>query len=753
MAISEGKYAFSGGAFMGGSDSEVKRVDIKTLTLKRNGVSLGNYNPIGDRDQTIDIESDGWSASVESDELVPVEPDTWVAISPAIEVPAENNYIASCVVAVKAQTPREVLENLVVRVGDTVVTLVNAIDMSLEDLKSVTVSFNAKARGAVRLEIMTHTASIVASASHFSLCSAGKGEGGGGGGSDVVVINCDPTQPTIDAELYDQMLSAIDSGHDVILKDQQGNVWRYMSAKMVYDKPDLTFVTASHDVTKSSTILGVVDEYDNTHTIRVVNLTNSVIEWDGTSQYVGDIIEIEQKVGMGMPLVLAHRFSNPGASWFYYAPLIYTGVSSKIFERIQLSEDKLIKHTYSIANNRKITYTITEISLSGGVIPPEVEDVIETVDKLKGDLDTKLTTTMPMAEIDDCYDMSNSEFGSAGNLITQAFTVPINNDIRVSDTRLGVYARQNYGSKVILGLYEFNFDGNNGTGQTKWVCDTGPVTIKSGRNEFPVKHISSDVTELKAAHVYYAAIFFPAQKASGCLLAGAPGYNGNVNTTPRFTVGADNLTIDITDPNASLETVGPWSSGYNERSAIPRFFMQIRNSDIPIVDPTGPFDNYTGFMTATRSLEGSGLPAPALQFGILCKKVIPKEDVGIIGFTYSDDRDEAQYINDAGKSIFNADGSVLATGSITMVGSIGDTYKKRVTFNRAVLLSNTVYWFPVNSNVKTLANKFACYEGDKKDDLRLYDNFYNMQYGPSNDTSDLNAFLEVQTEDGRIYTL
>lgn len=59
MAITPNNYSFSGGAFMGGSDSPVTPEDIHTLNLSKNGESIGNYNPLVG-DAIIDIPSDAF---------------------------------------------------------------------------------------------------------------------------------------------------------------------------------------------------------------------------------------------------------------------------------------------------------------------------------------------------------------------------------------------------------------------------------------------------------------------------------------------------------------------------------------------------------------------------------------------------------------------------------------------------------------------------------------------------------------------
>lgn len=65
MAITPNNYSFSGGAFMGGSDSPVTPENIHTLNLKKNGESIGNYNPLVG-DATIDIPSDGFECTYDT---------------------------------------------------------------------------------------------------------------------------------------------------------------------------------------------------------------------------------------------------------------------------------------------------------------------------------------------------------------------------------------------------------------------------------------------------------------------------------------------------------------------------------------------------------------------------------------------------------------------------------------------------------------------------------------------------------------
>lgn len=403
---------------------------------------------------------------------------------------------------------------------------------------------------------------------------------------------------------------------------------------------------------------------------------------------------------------------------------------------------------------------------NGGVkvisLDTEAVEVVEAVQKLEKDIDTKLTTNMNMAEIDEIYDFADSSTYSSVNggfLLAQAFTVPINNCLRIDDTLLGVYAKQNYGTPVILGLYEFNFDGNNGTGQTLWVGDTGPVDISAGRNEFPLKHLRATEQELLASRVYYAALYLPASRtASGLLLAGAPRYgatNGNINAIPKFTTLSDNLSVDVTDPTSSIENVGPWSSGYNERPEVPRFFMQIRNREGGSVVPTDPFDNLASYTLGTSTLSTMGFQTAPQSNGVLFKKVIPNKSVTVKKWSWTDDQQNGSYgfgwlVTDSTMDAITSQNDV----TITDVDNGDGTYTHTATHATGIALSNAVYWFPVHGFTSNLLNSVAgVYTGANTDDLRLCDSGYNVQYGPSYDVNTANAFLQLTDSDNNIWTI
>jgi hypothetical protein len=92
MAITPQSYPFSGGAFMGGGGTEVRRDDIHSLILTKDGETIGNYNPLTG-DTTIDIpndtfHSDGGFSNKTSVANVPLELFS-------VNVPRDGVYIVS----------------------------------------------------------------------------------------------------------------------------------------------------------------------------------------------------------------------------------------------------------------------------------------------------------------------------------------------------------------------------------------------------------------------------------------------------------------------------------------------------------------------------------------------------------------------------------------------------------------------------------------------------------------------------------
>lgn len=359
-------------------------------------------------------------------------------------------------------------------------------------------------------------------------------------------------------------------------------------------------------------------------------------------------------------------------------------------------------------------------------IDSEVTDVVQTVEKLKQDLDTQLTVNFDMPNVDNVYDFADPSVIGMSNgavMLCQAFTVPINHEIRIDDgetenpTLIGIYAKQAFtGKKIMLALYVYDFD----TGYTDYVGDTGPVSVVQGRNEFPLLHINPNISELKSSCVYYASLYLPSNAHSnGLYLAGCPSYSNAsyINATPRFTVGVENITynnqeidmsnpvtgrLDYNDGNGNYY-IGPWSDNYNERPAIPRFFMQIRNgeADTPIViEPFTDIGTYTLKNTSSISdIFGSTITVNTTTYGAMFMEVTPAQDVDVTGWICYDNYsiDDRQWYGIVFDSNFEnqlsaaSDGTILEQGEIS-TGVYGHEFRRSTPLH---LTANTTYRFLV----------------------------------------------------------
>ena len=239
------------------------------------------------------------------------------------------------------------------------------------------------------------------------------------------------------------------------------------------------------------------------------------------------------------------------------------------------------------------------------------EEVVQTVEEMKDDLETKITCNYPPAMITQSnvsVAAGDSQIHSSyGILIGNLFTVPINHKIIVDNTHIGIYCYQNdNNSLAMLGIYEYNPNGNNGTGQTVALCDTGIITPVVGYKEYPVKHVfNTEVTQnkMKPGCMYYASIFLGYDRTcgnDGMRLASVPGYSPQFNNlNPVMTVSQNHISAGLTPSVTSqypqeltFNDFGfSWywndyrdaSQGqttgltYHEAYSTPRFYMSIRN--------------------------------------------------------------------------------------------------------------------------------------------------------------------------------
>lgn len=369
-------------------------------------------------------------------------------------------------------------------------------------------------------------------------------------------------------------------------------------------------------------------------------------------------------------------------------------------------------------------------------IDSDVEDVVDAVEKLTDDLDKKITTTYPFAQITSMGDFATYGVANTTRMIGQLFAVPIASEIRKDETVLCVNALQNFSGNVSFGIFEYDFEGNGGTGSTYWVADTGKVSVRAGENEFPLKYVLNDAHELQSSKLYYAVIAIAANApASGLLLGASAAYAQNVNANPKYTLIVSNMDNYIDWSVGTLQ--GAWFQGYNEEYDIPRIFMMLRNSEgsapIPV---TEPFTDIGAFTLQHQYRVSDVFSLTPDANGGVYRKVIPAQDVDIVSF---------RYVDYHGSVNTQSSSPVLLDDTYTPLKAIGDGswtlgdsdqtkidgthFVHEFTFATPVhLTANTPYWFMVGGNLSNQANDWLItYQTPSvTNDLLLVKDMYNV---------------------------
>ena len=393
--------------------------------------------------------------------------------------------------------------------------------------------------------------------------------------------------------------------------------------------------------------------------------------------------------------------------------------------------------TIKAGDGIEFTKVGTETTIS---MDSEVGDVVETVEKLKKDLDTQITTNFDMPNISQVYDFADGNNWITHNgacMLYQSFTIPINHELRTTTddadtpTLLGIYAQQNFAHKIMLALYEYTYAAEDEEhGSSTYVGDTGPVTVLKGMNEFPLKNRNPSITELRSDKVYYASLYLPSTAfANGLYLGGCPGYgNASIPAEPRLTCATENITwngqeLDLDDPTTTLNHyqviqipgqdtyyqyyIGPWVGGYNERWSAPRFYMQIRNGEFnePVI-PTVPFNTLGDSKLPRGGILASNLPNfSSSTANSAFRDVTPLTNVTITSFEWIDGKANAGGW-EAANCVFNSDYSTNLSGVSNSVVDLGEVYHNedytayahRITFTTPITLTaGTTYRFLCSS--------------------------------------------------------
>ncbi len=369
-------------------------------------------------------------------------------------------------------------------------------------------------------------------------------------------------------------------------------------------------------------------------------------------------------------------------------------------------------------------------------IDSDVEDVVETVEKLTDDLDKKITTTYPFAQITTQGDFAVFGVTNTSRMIGQLFAVPIASEIRKNETMICVNALQSFNGKVSFGIFEYDFEGNNGSGSTYWVADTGVVNVVAGENEFPLKYVDQDVHELKSSMLYYAVVAIAGDApASGLFLAAAPNYAATYNANPKYTLLVSNMDQYIDWTTGTLQ--GAWFQGYNEDNTIPRLFMMLRNGEatppIPVTEPFNDIGNFT--LEHVNRVSNVFSLTPDSNGGIF-RKVIPQQDVDIVSFRYVDyhgsvnqDPSTPVILDETYTPLKQVTDGSWTLGNSDQTKIDGTHYVHEFTLSTPIhLTANTPYWFLVGGNLSNQGNDWIInYQSPSVyNDLLLAKNLYNV---------------------------
>lgn len=249
-----------------------------------------------------------------------------------------------------------------------------------------------------------------------------------------------------------------------------------------------------------------------------------------------------------------------------------------------------------------------------------VNEVVETVETLKKELDGKLTTNM---NVSDAQYIIDPLAGTTKTNIAAAtlFTVPLQHNITTA-TQISFFTTdtlpQTTEYPFIFGLYEYNFDyfvtandpdHNNvsARSQTKWVADTGPIwwdtpdeyrhtlATNKGKLTFTFKNVASvetstvtglDGTEyvnefapcMRSDRAYYLVLFARGKGNISNRLLGDNGYAGGINETdPQISFRLESEeTVPYFYPDETTATMNAtWYSNIRENN------LNISLSGIP----------------------------------------------------------------------------------------------------------------------------------------------------------------------------
>lgn len=547
---------------------------------------------------------------------------------------------------------------------------------------------------------------------------------------DLGAWTYDPSLYTTEAYQYNFAQESLRQNHDTSKILNVANYWGDTDFD-VYFEAALLNTDGSQDVPPIDTVLMAEITYFGYHEVK----GNVNSQGGGTTYTAGDGIDITNDVISTDIQVQNDQKVNVNLD---FGNTIQTvNIISTDGSTVRTDGFNFTLPTIKAGDGIEFTKVGTETTIS---MDSEVGDVVETVEKLKKDLDTQITTNFDMPNISQVYDFADGNNWITHNgacMLYQSFTIPINHELRTTEddadtpTLLGIYAQQNFAHKIMLALYEYTYAAEGeANGSSTYVGDTGPVTVLKGMNEFPLKNRNPSITELRSDKVYYASLYLPSTAfVNGLYLGGCPGYgNASIPAEPRLTCATENITwngqeLDLDDPTTTLNHyqviqipgqdtyyqyyIGPWVGGYNERWSTPRFYMQIRNGEFnePVI-PTVPFNTLGDSKLPHGGILASNLPNfSSSTSNSAFRDVTPMTNVTITSFEWIDSKATAGGW-EAGNCVFNSDYSTNLSGVSNSVVDLGEVYHNedytayahRITFTTPIALTaGTTYRFLCSS--------------------------------------------------------
>lgn len=417
----------------------------------------------------------------------------------------------------------------------------------------------------------------------------------------------------------------------------------------------------------------------------------------------------------------------------------------------------------------------TESGIEGEISIDDIgQEVIEEVLELASELDKKITTTFNYAQITSAEDFAPYGVSGTTRMIGQLFAVPISSEIRENDTLICIRAKQGYAGKVSFGIFEFDFDGNEGSGSTTWLCDTGVVSIKEGENQFPLKNIIPTSTvrpviKMEPGKLYYATVMVANDApATGLFLASCPPYDQNYNATPKYTMVVSNMDSYVDWANGSQRNT--WFQGYNEFNNVPRLFMMIRNGEAAPVPTVEPFNNYEQWelQHQYRLSDLFSLSFNVSNQPVLYQKIRPAQDCTVTEIGWVDYHSGATYDYDGTyysdiplilDSNYNAV-RTFANATETFTGKVDGThYGHQFHLTTPIALTaDTNYFVPCNMKISGTDEWVITYSqpADTSKDLILFDSKWNVASWAGNHAEYLSSqpgtCCRIFTDDGGSYT-